>query len=408
MMVTTPENLKGLSGLYERLREEWLREPFSYHPLERIPSSDYTRLLSPSVRRKPDSAIRPRLRNDATFFQSMDGVMLRSDRQSFFLRGDAIHPILSALAPWLTGEYTLEELGHGLAPECRRTLSRIVRLLVEGGILKDQMPEESHGLSDAVRLRFRAQLELLDHLADRPLERFARFRRSRVLLAGSQQSFADCAGALMSYGLAELFALPLAGSLDELAPASDAAEEHRRHGVEARVHVLNSPDADSGAPALQDFSLVIYCAGPSSLSDLLLLNRACCQEGVAFLPGLVLGNQSVMGPLIKAMTPGCWICGLFRIIEGIEEEGRRSVFEKFLREWSPLDSSFEPSPAAARELGGDLAFEAFKLLAGGVRQQTDEGMLLQVVDGDASFDARVMRHALCACMESCVPFSRGL
>src|SRR5436190_16582733 len=95
-----------------------------------------------------------------------------------------------------------------MQPERRSIVERIVGTLLDKGLVKDHLPEPDEPLSDVVLRRFAPQLELLDHLADRPRWRFRRFRESRVLLVGGGESFRALARGLLHNGLGRLALCP--------------------------------------------------------------------------------------------------------------------------------------------------------------------------------------------------------
>src|SRR5579862_4394590 len=71
------------------------------------------------------SSIRPRLRQDSTFLPIENGVFLRNENGALTLKGGTIYQVLSALAPRLNGEQTLEELCAGLDPPRKETVYRL-------------------------------------------------------------------------------------------------------------------------------------------------------------------------------------------------------------------------------------------------------------------------------------------
>src|ERR1044072_5361369 len=221
--------------------------------------------------------IHPKLRNDSTIFPTRDGVMFRNDYQNFFLQGEALYPVITALVPLCNGKRTLKEIISGFPDKTHETLTALVLTLIDRGVLKDQPPEADVPLSDAIRERFSAQIEFIDAVADRPVERFATFRRSRVLLAGSGLSYAKCAASLIRYGLESLSLLPVGE-----ASIVESIEE-------ARVSEFDVESSDF-ARLVDAADLVAYCSDRSSMSVLVRLNCECCVNAHFF--GL-LGLQSI-------------------------------------------------------------------------------------------------------------------
>ena len=336
--------------------------------------------------------IHPKLRNDSTIFPTRDGVMFRNDYQNFFLQGEALYPVITALVPLCDGKRTLKEIVSSFPDKTHETLTALVLTLIDRGVLKDQPAETEVPLSDAIRERFCAQIEFIDAVADRPVERFATFRQSRVLLAGSGLSYAKCAASLMRYGLESLSLLPVGE-----ASIVESIEE-------ARVSEFDVESSDF-ARLVDDADLVAYCSDHSSMSVLVRLNRECCRARLPLLPGFVFGERSLMGPVLAPTFPGCWVCGLFRLSEEVMDEHDLAVFSRpSFPDGRLFEEEPETSATVAELLGHEMAFEIFKLLAGNLRPQTIDSLLLNKLDGIDSFQATLMPHQLCSCMRHCRGF----
>lgn len=392
---------RAIQVVPEALLREWAEERFSSYPIEEMPGTELTRLLRPSVRAKEPSEIHPRLRNDALFFPLRDGVMLRSDQQSFFLYGDSVYPMLNALAPLLSGEHSLQEICADLEPRSRESLIELINVLLEGGILKDQAQEKSL-LRDDIRRRFKDQIEFIAHLANDPLHRFEEFRQSRLLLIGSGSSFARCAASLVGYGLKDLFALPTGADPQDLNGARSVASGLESEGIDASVRLVGRFEPDSRLLDLKKLSILVYCTDSPSLTDLQLISRWSDESCVRVLPGFVLGNQAIMGPAMEPEAGGCWVCGLFRIVDDLGNQDRRTLFRKHL--FSTMPVQLAPSDVMARMLGDDIAFEAFKILIGKLRTQTQQNMLIQWAEGEGSIGATIVPNSLTACIGDCNRF----
>lgn len=395
---------RAIQVLPEDILREWVEERFSYEPIDELPSTELTKLLRPSIRAKNPSEIHPKLRNDVLFFPVRDGVMLRSDQRSLYLRGDSIYPILTALAPLLSGYNTLQEICEDLKPPCREKLIKLIKLLLEGSILKDQ-PLEEFQLSENVRGRFKNQIEFIAHLAKDPLRRFEEFRQSRILLIGSGISFATCAASLIRYGLKELFALSTGADEPYLSEAVSVASELRSAGIESNLNLINRWNLDPPEIDLKDLSILVYCTDTPSLFDLQLISRWSDEQGIRVLPGFVIGDQSIMGPAMEPETGGCWVCGLFRMVDDLGNLNRRTLYRKQL--FSKIAVWLTPVESMARMLGSDMAFETFKISVGKPRSETEQAMLIQWTEDENSIGATVIPNPLASCIGDCERFVRA-
>lgn len=129
--------------------------------------------------------MRPRLRAHVRFTEHADGTYAHAPHGGQLLRGAHLHPWLTRLAPFLTGEHTLAELVGELPCEQRETVERLVHTLARGGYVRDAVPERAHGLTADERRVYAEQLSHLRYLADSPEHRFQRVREAHLTVCAS-------------------------------------------------------------------------------------------------------------------------------------------------------------------------------------------------------------------------------
>ncbi|MDJ1131027.1 hypothetical protein NMN56_003475 [Streptomyces iconiensis] len=129
--------------------------------------------------------MRPRLREHVHFTERADGTYVHAPHGGTLLRGSRLHPWLTRLAPFLTGEHTLAELVRELPCGQRETVERLVRTLARGGYVCHAVPERAHGLTADERRVHAEQLAHLAYVTDSPQHRFQRLREARVFVCGS-------------------------------------------------------------------------------------------------------------------------------------------------------------------------------------------------------------------------------
>jgi putative thiazole-containing bacteriocin maturation protein len=338
--------------------------------------------------------VRPKLKQDSVFLQTDDGVFLRSDETTFLLRGKSVYRWISILSPYMTGEYTIDQLCDGLEPAQRDTVVRLVNTLLQRGVLKNHLPEAPGMLPDEVRKQFNSQIEFIEHYADRPQERFKTFRESRVLLVGSGEAFTALATSLIRNGLRELFLAPTDGSeayLKELEPEVSALCQH---GVEIFTSTVGLELQDPSS-RLGDYDIVAYCSDGASLKDVFNLNQRCIDEGRAFLPAIVFGGQAMIGPFVKQADRPCWLCLQMRLSANTDENRSIALWRELTLGdiLSSKDATFFTS--SARRLGNGLSFELFKLLAGHLPSETEKGVIIQDLETLESHLGILIQHPLC-------------
>lgn len=339
--------------------------------------------------------LRPKLRQDSIFLPNNDGVLFRNGSNVFFLKGASTYRWISSLAPHLTGEHTLEELCDTLDPERREMVTRLVHTLWQKGIVKDHVPEDPALLPEAVRRRFASQIGLIDHYADLPLSRFAAFRQSRILIVGAGLPFRALSAALARNGLETLFLAPTANRKENWGEIDEEISASPQFAGESSPAIVRL-EADHVAEELTRFQVVAYCSEEGSLRDVHLLNSQCYQAGIAFLPGIIFGGQSLIGPLVAPGTAGCWQCAMLRLSANLEERRSAGLWKRVALGDELIEEHFGSFTPTAKMLGNSLAFELFKALAGHQQPETTGGVLAQDLETLESSRSLLLPHPLCS------------
>lgn len=338
--------------------------------------------------------VRPKLKQDSVFLQTDDGVFLRSDETTFLLKGKSVYRWISVLSPYMTGEYTMDQLCDGLEPAQRDTVVRLVDTLLQRGVLKNHLPEASGMLSDEVLKQFSSQIEFIEHYADRPQERFKTFRESRVLLIGYGEAFTSLAISLIRNGLRELFLAPTDGPeayLQELEPEMGGL---RQQGVEVCATTVDL-ELQGASGSLGDYDIVAYCSDGGSLKDVYNLNQRCINASQAFLPAIVFNGQALIGPFVKRVGQPCWLCLQMRFSANADENSSIVMWRE-LTLGNVLPGNDTPFfTSSARRLGNGLSFELFKLLAGHLPPETERGVIIQDLETLESRRGALVAHPLC-------------
>ena len=73
--------------------------------------------------------MRPKLKGDTFFMPTQDGIYLRSNQKSFWIKGKVVYRWLECLVPYFNGCYTLEEIVEGLDPAQQAMVTHLVDIL---------------------------------------------------------------------------------------------------------------------------------------------------------------------------------------------------------------------------------------------------------------------------------------
>ena len=288
----------------------------------------------------PDQLVRPRMRQDVAFLETLDGVYVRAADGAFVIRGAGAYRYLSALLPHLDGSNLLTEIVAGLPEAHAGAVKSLLTTLASRGVVLDGAGAV---LDEEVRATYPSQVALLEHHGDDG-SGFARVAASRVLVIGEDdEATATLASALTANGV---------GSASGGFVRVSSAQE----GEEADLICLVALDG----PARQLFSLA----------------EQARRAGTAFLPLIRVGDRLVAGPW---QGPVSIQSALLRMSDN-ELPGTAELWQAAVAGPSAASASSVLPGVAATMLLNVAGFEIFKQLSGSIPSDLDETVIL--VDPD--------------------------
>ncbi|WP_042370860.1 TOMM precursor leader peptide-binding protein [Streptacidiphilus neutrinimicus] len=327
---------------------------------------------------------RPRLRRDVLFTETPTGVLFHNAQGGFGVNAKSAYRFASLVVPHLDGGQSVAALCEGLGDGARRMLVQLVDALYTHGFARDVAADQVSGDAPTavVAARFEAQLGYLDHYADDPAGRFQRFRRSRVAVLGDGPAARWCALGLLRNGSAAIGVARAAGDWDELLPTvlSEAAALGGE-GCPVDVELSSSfGGGRAGWAELDGYDLVVVAPGREAVRQTAALLDAGVPAGRALLPAWAFGDRLVSGPLMRADSPGCWMCALLRLGANGDAAAAAEVWSG-LGLVAPLDL---PGPRLggplAAMVGNLLAFEVFRITTGALPAETEGRLVVQDLD----------------------------
>ena len=338
-------------------------------------------------------SVRPRLRHDVLFADTGSGVLLRHAEASFVVKGRSAYRFLSALAPFLDGGATVEELAAAVPAGQHPMLLGLVRTLIARGFARDRSPAADDALDEHIRDRFRQQIDYVEHYVDGAVERFARFRDLRVLVAGEGEVAEWAALALLRNGSAAVHTAGPARTPDSVSEEARLLEEQ---GCTARVHATDLVPADMRVKDLGGYDVVLL-ADPHDFPR--VWNLCADEDAPPLLPAVVLGDHAMLGPFHAPQTGSCWSCALLRYTEAAPADEAARVWRGLAVDESRVRETALPTPQAAM-LGNALAFEVFRWSTGVLDTETLGAALFQDIRTLDTSSELVLPHPRCpSCRE---------
>jgi hypothetical protein len=217
--------------------------------------------------------VRPRLLNDVRFAECEEGVYLHSDRGSFVLAGNSTYAWMDRLAPFLTGEYTLEEISGDLPTAHGEMVRKFIAALAEQGFITDARTDRPHTLTTAEQSEYAEEIAFVRYGFDSAEWRFQQWREARVLVVGAGPVAVSTAEAGVRSGWRRPTIVCEQGESDVWRAAVKA---RRDSGQEIRR--ATTGDHLPGLIADADLVLQVDCLGRSG--RLITVARECARAGV--------------------------------------------------------------------------------------------------------------------------------
>jgi hypothetical protein len=211
---------------------------------------------------------RLKLRDDAFYAPTADGVCILTNSGEVVLTGPSIFQWVDRLVPYLDGRYTLAELTASMPVERKEMTERVITALRERGVLVKAEPsgQAQPPLTDAERQLYRREIGLLGYVAPFSEHSFRAFRETPLALVGSGRLLDAAVDAALCSGSRRV------------SIAMDLSDEDRLSTVVGRAGV------------------VVYAGDRADLDQLHALDRACARTGIPFVAAVVTGGEAWLGP----------------------------------------------------------------------------------------------------------------
>ncbi|MGH3899766.1 MAG: hypothetical protein ACRDTA_16275 [Pseudonocardiaceae bacterium] len=278
--------------------------------------------------------IRPRMRQDVAFLETLDGVYVRGPDNAFVIRGASAYQYLCALLPNLTGTVTVTEMVAGLPAAHAAAVRSLLTTLAARGVVVDG-PDPRAALDERTRHRYASQLALLAHHGDDGTG-FGRAATARVVVASG-----------------------------DLVAASALAEGLRANGVGSDEHGSVHIDSVENlcSRGVHHLDLLCLLAIDKPEPRLFTLADAVREAGGAFLSLVRVGGLLVLGPWQDSHFPESIYSVMLRMsdnrIDGSGGAWQAAVAGTSAAEPQPV------LPGTAVSVATSVAgFEVFKALTG--------------------------------------------
>ena len=294
---------------------------------------------------------RLKLRDDAFYAPTGDGICIFTNTGKVVLTGPSVFQWIDRLAPYLDGRYTLAELTASLPAGRRQMTERVVTALRDQRVVVEVGDDEDHSRSDAGR-----------HL---------------VVLVGSGRVLVETVAAVLCSGSRSV-RLGVTGAGTDMTLLAECERRARQRDADQRItHVTAElSDEERTADVVAGAGLVVYAADRAAVDEVRALDRVCTRAGIPFVAAILAGEEAWVGPFgsVAGQRPG-WMSAWRRLLAlGSRDD---TAHDHVSPDHVSHDhvSPDHPDTVAATVVANQLVREAVRLLSGTVEPTAQPRMM---------------------------------
>jgi hypothetical protein len=237
-----------------------------------------------------------KLRDDAYYVPTSDGVYILTPQGEVVLTGSSIFGWVDRLAPYLDGRRTLAELTAALPADRKHMTERVITALRDRGVVVETADDTSRArpLTGDERRLYRHEIGFLGYFGSSGEQAFQAYRDSAVVLAGAGRLLAETVQAALCSGVRRLrVAVTGEGPAGLTVPA-----ERERHDPRQRITrtAADLADEERLSDLVADAGIVAYAGDQAVLDQARALDRVCSRVGVPFVAAIRTGDHAWLGP----------------------------------------------------------------------------------------------------------------
>jgi hypothetical protein len=258
---------------------------------------------------------RLKLRDDAYYVPTNDGVYILTSQGEVVLTGPSIFSWVDRLAPYLDGRHTLAELTAGLDADRKHMTERVISALRDRGVVVETADDvsQAHKLSDDERRLYRREIDLLGYFGSSGERGLQAYRDSAAVLVGAGRLLAEAVQAALCSGSRRLRVAVTGADPADLTVLAECVRRDPCQRIALTTADLADEQRLSGLVAAAD--IVVYACDQACLDHVRALDQVCSRAGVPFMSVIVAGDHAWLGPFGSGRLPGwmsAWsrLCGL--------------------------------------------------------------------------------------------------
>lgn len=241
-----------------------------------------------------------KLREDAYYVATSDGVYILSAQGEVAMTGRSIFGWVDRLAPYLDGRHTLAELTAALPADRRQMTERVINALRDRGVVVETEQDTGQAclLTSDERGLYRREIAFLGYCGSSGERSFHAYRDSVIVLAGAGRLFAETVRAALDSGSRTLRAALTGADPADLTVLAECEQRARNRDPRQQIicSAADPADRDRMSDLVTGARAVVYASDRADVDHVHALDRLCSQVGVPFVAAILADGHAWLGP----------------------------------------------------------------------------------------------------------------
>lgn len=305
-----------------------------------------------------------KLRDDAYYVPTSDGVWILTPAREVMLTGRSIFQWVDRLAPYLDGRHTLAELTAALPADRKHMAEKVITVLCERGVVVEvgDDTELARPLAAGEKQLYGHEIAFLGYSASSGERSFQAYRDSVAVLVGAGQMLAEIAAAALCSGSRQLRIAVTDECPTDLSVLAEFERRARQHDPRQRITQTSAELADEHrlADLVVGAAIVVYASDQAGFDQARALDRACARADVPFVSVVLAGDDAWLGPFGSATGQWPTWTSAWRRLCALDGADPGS----FWRSGEAAQRGDTPTGAALTVVANQLVREVVRLLSG--------------------------------------------
>jgi ribosomal protein S12 methylthiotransferase accessory factor len=262
-----------------------------------------------------------------------DKYVLFRGKGLFKVEGKSLKEFLELLLPLLKGDHSLEEILNILGEYYEEDIITAINMLNNVGILEDSSVKIPKKLSKSELWCIQSNLEYFSRFPGDKYKPLNNIKKARVIILGAGTLGCSIAYSLAASGVRRILLVDneklRLKDLDPFPDIGTAGINHNHTNIKILYKELDYRDISR---LTGRYDLLICAPDTYRPSIFNLVNKACLENGIPWIPIYFLEEECFVGPLTVSKEGSCYNCFQTRLLNNSEHLEEDKLFNDYLQE----------------------------------------------------------------------------